>query len=62
MYANATPKTVRRPMNAPVSHAAASSYERAEAAPFGTGYGRSSGYVQRPRYTRDWAPARFTLR
>lgn len=62
MYAYAAPKTVRRPMNSPVTHAVPSTYERQEAAPFGTGYGRSSGYVQRPRYTRDWAPARFTLR
>lgn len=62
MYAYAAPKTVRRPMNPPSFHATPSTYERQEAAPFGTGYGRSSGYVQRPRYTRDWAPARFTMR
>ncbi|MBS0199758.1 MAG: hypothetical protein JSR70_04855 [Proteobacteria bacterium] len=62
MYVYATPKTVRRPMNQQVAHANPSTYERQEAAPFGTGYGRSSGYVQRPRYTRDWATARFTVR
>ena len=62
MYAEAALKTVRRPLNPHVAPAAPSTYERQEAAPFGTGYGRSSGYVQRPRYTRDWAPARFTLR
>lgn len=62
MYAYATPKTVRRPMNPQAVHANPSTYERREAAPFGTGYGRSSGYVQRPRYTRDWATARFTVR
>ncbi|PNS08820.1 hypothetical protein [Solilutibacter silvestris] len=55
------PKTVRT-ANPQAAHANPSTYERQEAAPFGTGYGRSSGYVQRPRYTRDWAPARFTMR
>ena len=62
MYVYATPKTVRRPMNPQAARTNPSTYERQEAAPFGTGYGRSSGYVQRPRYTSDWAPARFTLR
>ena len=33
-----------------------------EPARFGVGYGSSSGYVSRRRYTQDWGPARFSVR
>lgn len=29
---------------------------------FGVGYGSSSGYVSRRRYSQDWGPARFSVR
>lgn len=29
---------------------------------FGVGYGSSSGYVSRRRYTQDFGPARFSVR
>lgn len=33
-----------------------------EPARFGVGYGSSSGYVSRRRYSQDWGPARFSVR
>ena len=33
-----------------------------EPARFGVGYGSSSGYVSRRRYTQEFGPARFSVR